>query len=100
MATVGRHVGCSFHRVEGDRLPEGRRIKSVRPQRAVCAEPIRSGHYCQRVKFEHQLKAMPITADDEELSEEDLEDIALALKEKNEGSWETLKAEIPAKQRK
>lgn len=43
---------------------------------------------------------MPITVDDEELSEEDLEDIALALKEKNEGTWESLKTEIPAKQRK
>ena len=38
-------------RVEGDRLPEGRRIKSAWPQKAICAEPIRSGHYCQRVKF-------------------------------------------------
>ena len=52
MATVGRHVGCSFHRFEGDRLPEGRRIKSVWPQKAICAEPIRSGHCCQRVGFE------------------------------------------------
>jgi len=43
---------------------------------------------------------MPITADDEELTDEDLEDIALALKEKNEGTWESLKAEIPIKQRK
>jgi hypothetical protein len=53
-----------------------------------------------RDPFIHQLKTMPITADDEELSEEDLEDIALALKEKNEGTWESLKAEIPSKQRK
>jgi plasmid stability protein len=53
-----------------------------------------------RDPFIHQLKTMPITADDEELSEEDLEDIALALKEKNEGSWESLKTEIPTKPKK
>ncbi|MCK9428277.1 MAG: hypothetical protein WCS82_10090 [Candidatus Riflebacteria bacterium] len=52
-----------------------------------------------RDPFIHKLKSMPITADDEELSEEDLEDIAFALKEKNEGSWENLKAEILVKQR-
>ena len=50
--------------------------------------------------FIHQLKTMPITADDEELSEEDQEDIALALKEKNEGTWENLKAKTPTRSKK
>ena len=53
-----------------------------------------------RDPFIHQLKTMPITADDEELSEEDQEDIALALKEKNEGTWESLQAKTPARPRK
>lgn len=53
-----------------------------------------------RDPFIHQLKTMPVTPDAEELSEEDLEDIAHALKEKNEGSWESLKGDIPTKKRK
>ncbi len=53
-----------------------------------------------RDPFIHQLKNMPVTADDEELSEEDQKSIALALREKSEGTWESLKAEIPAKQKK
>ncbi|HOI89785.1 MAG TPA: plasmid partition protein ParG [Candidatus Rifleibacterium sp.] len=50
-----------------------------------------------RDPFIHKLKNMPVTSDEEELSKDDKDDVALALKEKNGGTWESLKAEISTK---
>lgn len=85
-----------------DELHQGLKIGAAiegRPIADIMKDLIRSW-VKGRDPFAHQLRAMPIAADDEELSKEDMEDVSLALKEKNEGSWESLKKEIPAKRRK
>lgn len=85
-----------------DELHQGLKIGAAiegRPIADIMKDLIRSW-VKGRDPFAHQLRTMPITSDDEELSKEDMEEISLALKEKNEGSWESLKEEIPARRRK
>lgn len=54
----------------------------------------------RRDPFVSQLKAMPITQDEEELTREDRAAIKEARKEKSGGTWEELSKELPLKKRK
>ena len=85
-----------------DDLHQGLKVGAAiegRPIAEILKDLIR-GWVRRRDPFIHQLKNMPITPDEEELTVEDLAGIEEARREKSAGTWEELSQELPKARRR
>jgi len=81
-----------------DELHQGLKLGAVmegRPIAEILKELIRQW-VKGRDPFLHQVKNMPITPEDEEISPATLKAIQSAMKEQSGGTWEELSKEIPS----